>query len=132
MSDTNSTANPKQNVQKADFGGPGIFCTGLARSWDLVQPAAANLIPSFCSRCRLIWSPERKELPLTALLEASVPFFSESALAVYCVGLAENGGLPKPDICLWKVAKTLHFLATFWVHPWTFMIHHEPMLATTE
>jgi hypothetical protein len=74
-------------------------------------------VPSFCSRRRLIWRPQRKELPLTAILEARVPFFSESALAIYCVGLAENGVLPKPDICLWKVAKILHFLATFWVHP---------------
>src|SRR5258708_19300129 len=107
MSDTNSTANPKQNVQKADFGGPGIFCTGLPRSWDLVQPAAANLIPSFCSRCRLIWSPESKELPLTALLEASVPFFSESALAVYCVGLPENDTFAKPIFLSFTLHKTL-------------------------
>ena len=62
---------------------------------------------------RRIRSPKRKELPLTAMLETSVPFFGQSALAINRVRLAENGVLPKSDICLWKVAKILHFLATF-------------------
>jgi hypothetical protein len=35
--------------------------------------------------------------------------------------LTENGFLPKSHIFLWKVAKILHFLATFLIHPCTFV-----------
>jgi hypothetical protein len=41
--------------------------------------------------------------------------------------LAEDGGLPKVNISLWKVAKIIHFLATFQVHPCTVLTFHEPM-----
>jgi hypothetical protein len=36
--------------------------------------------------------------------------------------------LPESDIRFWKVAKIFNFLATFLVHPWTFLTFHEPML----
>jgi Thoeris protein ThsB, TIR-like domain len=38
-----------------------------------------------------------------------------------------DGGLPKANIRLWKVAKIFHFLATFQVHPWTILTFHEPV-----
>jgi hypothetical protein len=38
-------------------------------------------------------------------------------LAIHRIRLAENGFLPKSDISFWKVAKVLHFLATFLIHP---------------
>jgi hypothetical protein len=37
----------------------------------------------------------------------------------------ENGALPESDIGFCKVAKILHFLATFLVHPWTVLTFHE-------
>jgi hypothetical protein len=52
--------------------------------------------------------------------------FSQSTLAVDNVRLAEDGGLPKANIGLWKVAKIPHFLATFKVHPWIDLTFHEP------
>ena len=61
-------------------------------------------------------------------LDLSVPLFSESTLAVNNVRLTENGGLPKTNIGLWKVAKISHFLATFKVHLWIDLTFHEPML----
>ena len=44
------------------------------------------------------------------------------------VRLAEDGGLPKANIRLWKVAKILHFLATFQVHPWPVLTFYDPVL----
>jgi hypothetical protein len=46
--------------------------------------------------------------------------------------LTENGFLPKSDIGLWKVAKVLDFLATFLIHPCTFMAHLDLMLWTAD
>jgi hypothetical protein len=89
-------------------------------------------VSSFCSGGRLIRSPKRKELPLTAKLETGIPFFRQSAFAINRLRLAENGILPECDICLWKVAKIPHFLASFSIHPCTFMNPHEPMLSTAD
>jgi hypothetical protein len=41
--------------------------------------------------------------------------------------LPENCSLPETDIGFWKVAKIFHFLATFFVHPWTVLTFHEPV-----
>ena len=48
------------------------------------------------------------------------------------IRLTENGFLPKSDIGLWKVAKILDFLATFLIHPCTFMSRLDLMLWTAD
>jgi hypothetical protein len=74
-----------------------------------------------------VGSPKREKLTFPLKLDPSVPLFSQSTLAVDNVRLAEDGGLPKANIRLWKVAKIFHFLATFQVHPWTILTFHEPV-----
>jgi hypothetical protein len=56
-------------------------------------------------------------------------FLCQPALAIRCIRLTENGFLPESDIGLWKVAKILHFLATFLIHPCTFLSHLELKLS---
>jgi thiosulfate reductase cytochrome b subunit len=71
--------------------------------------------------------PEREELSFIGVLDAGVPFFCQSPLAIHRVGPAENGFMQKSYVGFWQVAKILHFLASFRVHPWTFLTFHEPM-----
>jgi hypothetical protein len=65
--------------------------------------------------------------PFSLKLDPSVPFLGQSTLTIYDVRLPENGALPESDIGFWKVAKIFHFLATFFVHPWTLLTFHEPV-----
>jgi hypothetical protein len=57
---------------------------------------------------------------------------SQPALAIHRIRLVEDDVSPKSDIGFWKVAKILHFLATFLIHPCTFMNHVELMLSTAD
>ena len=49
------------------------------------------------------------------------------ALSIYDVRMSKNGPLPEADIGLWKVAKIVHFLAIFQVHPCSVLTFHEPV-----
>ena len=93
-----------------------------------LEPSSRCSVPTSCASRRASGRGSRRVSHSSASRESRT---LSVTLAIDCVRLAENGVLPKPDICLWKVAKILHFLATFLIHPWTFMTHREPMLATT-
>ena len=80
----------------------------------------------------LIRSPKREELPLTAILETSVPFLCQSALAINRVAQPENCALPVTDIGFGKVSKILHFLATFLIHRCAVVTFHEPVAQMIE
>jgi hypothetical protein len=87
---------------------------------------------AFGSSRRFIRGPKRKELTFTAILNASISLLCQPALAIHRIRLAENAFLPKSDIGFWKVAKILHFLATFSIHPCTFVSHLELMLSIAD
>ncbi len=86
----------------------------------------------FCRSGRFVGSTKREKSAFPLKLNSSVPLFSQSTLAVDNVRLAKDGGLPKANIGLWKVAKIFHFLATFQVHPWTVLTFHDPVLQMME
>ena len=71
----------------------------------------------FCRSGRFVGSTKREKLTFPLKLDPSVPLLSQSTLAVDNVRLAEDCGLPKANIRLWKVAKMSHFLATFKFQP---------------
>jgi hypothetical protein len=89
-------------------------------------------VACFCRSRRFVGSTKREKLTFPLKLDSSLPLFSKSTLAVDNVRLAEDGGLPKANIRLWKVAKIFHFLATFQVHPWTVLTFHDPVLQMME
>jgi hypothetical protein len=55
-----------------------------------------------------------------------------SKTTVASVDLAKEVIPPESDIGFWKVAKILHFLATFLIHPCAFMSHLDLMLWTAD